>query len=353
MPRRRAPKKSGKSDSNYVSTLLVDGDNLFNIGFHGAKNEYNYKGQHIGGLYQFITVLRRILTEDLYHKVYVFWDGEYSGKLRYEIYPEYKQNRNKDYDRGTVPDEEDKILEKHMIKEYLEELFVRQIEHQEVEADDLIGHYCNNKAENEKITICSGDRDICQLVSEDVRVYLNDLKSYVDKSSFVGRFGYLPENALLVKILVGDESDNIKGVTGLKEKKLLNNFPELATKQVNMDYILKRAKEIQEERENSKKKRLKVLDNVLNSVTSDGQRNDLYEVNRRLMDLKNPLLTEDSIEKMDELINNPLDPTDREIKNVYSKMKRDGIDRKITEDKSSDYLLPFKKLINREKKLFN
>jgi NDP-sugar pyrophosphorylase family protein len=45
-----------------IKTLLVDGDNLFKIGFHGAK-ELFYDGNHIGGVFHFINILRKFLEE--------------------------------------------------------------------------------------------------------------------------------------------------------------------------------------------------------------------------------------------------------------------------------------------------
>ena len=50
-------------------TLLVDGDNLFKIGFHGVK-EYYHNGNHIGGLFHFINALRRHLDENNFDKVW-------------------------------------------------------------------------------------------------------------------------------------------------------------------------------------------------------------------------------------------------------------------------------------------
>ena len=82
------PPKDG-SRVKVLNTLLVDGNALFKTGYFGAKSEYNRQGEHVGGVYQFITVLRKLLNEDLYHQVYVFWDGKLSGKLRWEIYKEY------------------------------------------------------------------------------------------------------------------------------------------------------------------------------------------------------------------------------------------------------------------------
>ena len=90
-------------------TLLVDGDAILKTSYYGAKNMY-YNGTHIGGLYQFVTTLRKVINENIVDKVYVFWDGAFSGKLRYHILPEYKANRGKDYENGSVPQDIDLLL---------------------------------------------------------------------------------------------------------------------------------------------------------------------------------------------------------------------------------------------------
>ena len=111
----RRPPKDGIRKI-YTNTLVVDGNSLFKVGFHGAK-EYNDSGEAIGGLFQFITMLRKLLNESMYHRVYVLWDGKLSGKLRYDFYPEYKKSR-KNYASpdGRYPDDEkpdpDFILQK-------------------------------------------------------------------------------------------------------------------------------------------------------------------------------------------------------------------------------------------------
>ena len=154
---KRPPKKGKVKIETPGNTLLIDGNALFKLGYHGAIREVNWIGEKIGGIYQFITVLRKLLLEDLYHKVYVVWDGHLSGKLRYEIYPNYKISRGKCYETGqrTIEPDQDFISQQITVKKYLEELFVRQAEDEVVEGDDLIAYYCNNKRKNEKITICT------------------------------------------------------------------------------------------------------------------------------------------------------------------------------------------------------
>lgn len=346
----RRPPRNGEIRIKPTNTLLVDGNALFKVGFFGAKNEYNHRGQHIGGVYQFLTVLRKLLTENLYHRVYVFWDGKYSGKLRYNIYSPYKSARGKDYEHGTQPIDESEILQKKMIWNYLEELCIRQVQHEFVESDDFIGFYCLNKDEYDNVTICTNDRDMCQLISDTVRVYFCDLKVYVDPFNYSSYFSHHIDNAALVKIMIGDNSDSIKGIKGVKEPTLISFFPEIVERKVTIPELIEKAKVLQEKRLEEKLPRLKVLDNIANGVTDGVQGDKLYEINTVLVDLKNPLITEEAIQQLNDLIEGEFDISERGVKNVFRQMKIDGLERTIGSHRYADYLVPFKQLIERELK---
>ncbi len=348
----KRPPRNGDTVQKIQNTLLVDGNALFKRAFAGAKDEYNSKGEHIGGVYQFLTLLRKLLTEDLYHRVYVFWDGNFSGKLRYDIYEPYKSGRGKDYKNGTHPIDEEEIKQRKLIWEYLNELYVRQLKHEVIEGDDFIAYYCLTKKQNEKVTICTNDRDMAQLISEDVRIYFLDLKNYVDNSNFISYFCYKLENAALIKTMIGDNSDTIKGIKGLGVKTLLTLFPELTERELNINEIISIAKEKQEERLKNKQKPLAVLDNIINSVTEGVQGKRVYEINDMLVNLKRPMLTEDGIRELEQLIDGTLDSSGRDIKKVLIYMERDGLDKSIGEVRYPEYLIPFKKLIDREKLIF-
>lgn len=346
--RRLPPKKAG-SQQKIQNTLVVDGNALYKRGFIGAKNEYNNKGKPIGGVYQFLTVLRKILEDNLYHNVFVFWDGKFSGKLRWEIYKDYKSGRGKDYINGTQPDDPSEIIQRGMVFNYLEELYVRQLVNEVVEGDDFIAYYCKVKKSYENVTIITSDRDLCQLIDDNVRIYMLDLKNYVTKENFNQFFKYHLDNAALIKVLCGDSSDSIKGIRRLGEGTLLKYFPELKERKVELSEIINKAKEMQHERIKTKKKPLQILTNITECLTDGIQGKDLYEINTKLVDLSIPLLTEEAIEEVNFLINSNLSD-DRSIKKVYSMLKEDGIDKIIGENRFGDYLLPFKKLIEREKK---
>ncbi len=349
----KRPPRNGEKREKVQHTLLVDGNALFKMGFFGAKDVYNFKAQHIGGLYQFITTLRKLLTENLYHRVYVFWDGKYSGKLRYNIYAPYKSGRGKDYLNGTQPIDESEMLQKKMIWNYLENLYIRQLQDEYVESDDFIGYYCTNKAPNEQITICTTDRDMYQLISDDVKIYFCDLKVYIDNTNYSSYFNYKPQNGALVKTIIGDNSDTIKGVKGIQLGKLLSFFPEFNERTLTIEDIITKAKELQQKRIEAKQPPLKVLSNIIDGVTDGVQGDKLYEINSALVDLKNPLMTENAVDELHKLIDGRFEAAERGLKNVLTKMRTDGMEQQIGSIRYPDYLLPFKQLIEREHKQEN
>jgi DNA polymerase-1 len=173
------PKKNKENlIENKYNHLYIDGNSLFKTSYHGSKDEYNKFGEHVGGIYQFFTMLRKMLNEDIYHKVIILWDGKFSGKLRYQIYKDYKSNRLKDWETGIRVDEDKNlIVQQYIIKEYIEEIGIRQYEDDIVEADDLIAYLVSKNKKNNNITIVTNDRDLCQLIDTNVRVYLTGLKN--------------------------------------------------------------------------------------------------------------------------------------------------------------------------------
>lgn len=341
--------------SDTKNILLVDGNALFKLGFFGAKDMFTRDGKHIGGLYTFITILRKLLEERLYHRVFVFWDGKFSGKQRWLLYPDYKVDRNKDYINGTHPIDIQEVTEKFLIRQYLEELCVRQmIDNSEsgVEADDFIAYYCKIKDKSEKITICTTDRDLCQLINDDIRIYLCDKKAYIDIDNYQEFFKHYYKNSKLIKIIGGDSSDCIKGISGVKETTLLKYFPELIEREVSLEEIITLAKGIQEKRVNEKKKPIKALTNIIESNTDGLQGKKIYSINEKIINLDDPLIDKSNQELL-KYNKGPMgDFEERSIKNVYTYMKRDGVAKQI-ESFSTNYLLPFKQLIERERKEAN
>jgi len=330
-----------------IKTLLVDGDNLFKIGFHGVKEMYD-NGDHLGGLYHFINILRRFLEEHNLDKVVVFWDGDSNSSIRKSIYPQYKANRRQDMNEYKY---ESYLQQKSRVKEYLEEIFVRQVEMINNEADDLIAHYCK-VATDEDVIIFSADKDLTQLISERVTIYSPITKQYFKNGDMItiNKVEIPHYNVLITKVFTGDRSDNIDGIEGLGEKTLLKFFPDLQEMPCTIDKLLDIA------RNNEQKKKPKALENILTGKTKNGiLGEEFYNTNMKIVDLENPLITDEGKELVEQIQTDTIDPTDRGYKNLMRLMIEDGLFKYLPKNDEAwvNFLRPFMKLTRKEKRKTN
>jgi 5'-3' exonuclease len=330
-----------------IKTLLVDGDNLFKIGFHGAKDVYN-DGAHVGGVFHFVNILRKFLEEHNHDKVVVFWDGDSNSSIRKSIYPQYKANRRQDMNEYKY---ESYLYQKSRIKQYLEEIFVRQVEMHDNEADDLIAYYCQ-KAIDEEIIIFSSDKDLTQLISDNVSVYSPNSKQYFKQGDMItiNKVQIPHYNVLTCKILTGDNSDNINGIEGLGEKTLVKLFPLMLVKPCTIDEIRVNAGIL------TQVKKSKVLENILTGKSKNGiLGEEFYTTNKKIVDLSNPLITDDGKELVEQIITDTIDPTDRGYKNLMRMMMEDGLFKYLPKNDEAwvNFLRPFMKLTRKEKRNTN
>lgn len=310
--------------------------------------------------------------------VYVVFDGDNSGQLRYNFYHEYKKDRDKNYAsseydkkineyvrkvieyskrkngevKKTNPydDKEEFERMKIIVNKMLEELFIRQYSFKEVEGDDVIAYYVAHKLPNEKIVIMSGDRDLSQLISDNVTLYDINLKKFITEENFKENYGYHYSNVVTVKIMVGDSSDSIYGVERLGKPTLFEHFPEVLERHVEVDEIVRKAKELNEKRVKSGKKPLKIFENIENSVTKGSQGKRLYEINRKLIDLSTPLLTEEAENELNETMRCTMDSEGRSFGNLFQLVTENGINEWMDSEKFSNFFSSFNKLITKEKK---
>lgn len=328
-------------------TLLVDGDNLFKIGFHGVKELYT-DGSHVGGVYHFINTLRRFLEEHNHDKVVVFWDGDSNSSIRKGIYPQYKGNRRQDMNEYKY---ESYLQQKARVKTYLEEIFVRQVEMANNEADDLIAYYCKISVD-ENIIIFSGDKDLTQLISKWVTIYSPVHKQYYkngDKIS-INKVDIPHQNVTVCKIFTGDKSDNIEGIEGLGEKTLVKLFPQMQEKTCTVQELLDNARNIPQ------KKPTKSLSNILTGKTKSGiLGEEFYTINSKIVDLHSPLITNEGKQLVEQIYTDTIDPTDRGYKNLMRLMMEDGLFNYLPKNDEAwvNFLKPFMKLTRKEKRNTN
>ncbi len=155
-------------------------------------------------------------------------------------------------------------------------------------------------------------------------------------------------NVKTYKILVGDKSDNIDGIYSLGEKKLLAFFPEMLDKMVTVSDILIRSEELLKENKDSN-----VLKNLLSGRTKDGIfGNEFFQINEQIIDLSNPLITEDAKKIVELYCNESLDPDGRGYKNLMKMMTEDGFFKFLPKynDGWVEFIRPFLKLTRKEKR---
>ena len=153
--------------------------------------------------------------------------------FRNDIYSEYKANRSE------APD--DLAPQFEYIRKAVLAFNLPSIELLNYEADDLIATYAKKIVEaGAKVTVISSDKDLMQLVSNNVRLY-DPMKSKVlGEKEVLEKFGVKPNQVIDVQSLAGDSSDNVPGVPGIGIK----TASELINKYKTLDVLLKKAAEI-------------------------------------------------------------------------------------------------------------
>jgi 5'-3' exonuclease len=334
-------------------TLLVDSNSLLKRSFNGAKDSYTEKFGHIGGLYSFLTTVRKLIKAYRINKVVLAWDGENGGVYRHNLIHTYKANRTTKewYNKIEMTDaeirrEENKdesiLKNRKRIQQYAEELFLRQIEVDKVEADDLIASYCMRYHEKEEIFLSTNDRDFCQLLDLNITILFSNIEEPITKQNFYFKFNYNYQNALIMKVICGDVSDNIKGAEGVKEPTLLKYFPDLEFRKMTVKEICQQADKINKERVSTKKKPLKALENILSDMSM------LY-LNYKLINLREPFLNEEAEEQLEQL-DLPLSPDGRGSKNLLKMMLEDDF-LSVYGGTFVNYIEPFYTVIMNEKQL--
>lgn len=342
-----------------IRTLLVDSSYLLQRSFHGAKDTYTTKFGHIGGLYSFLTTIRKLIKDHMINKVVLVWDGEGGGIMRHRIDKEYKANRkHKEWyvkislsaaEIRREKEKEESILKQRVrIQAYAEELYLRQIEVDDVEADDLIAAYCEKYNNKEEIFLYSNDRDFAQLLDLNITIIFPNIDQPVNKNNYMMYFDHHYSNALVLKIICGDVSDNIKGIDGIKETTLLKYFPELKYKHLTVREICKKADELNQQRIAEKKKPLKVFENLLSSI-------ERLKMNYQLVNLKEPMLTEAAKEELEQL-DMPLSIFDENGKNergkkLYNMMIEEDDFISIYGSTFTNYIEPFYTVVMNERQL--
>ena len=236
--------------------ILIDGNSLMYRAYYGmaagGAPVANSKGLFTNAIYAFSRMINHVIKLSTYDNILVAFDA---GKktLRHEWMTDYKAGR------APMPDEF--RMQIAYIKQFLDIMRIKQYEQDLYEADDIIGTM-SKKAENEgyHVDIYSSDKDLLQLVSENVTVHLNkkgmtELEDYTPET-FFERYQIKYNQFIDLKAMMGDKSDNLPGIPGVSEKKavaLLQQYETLDNIILHKDEIKGAlGKNIQENYESAK-----------------------------------------------------------------------------------------------------
>lgn len=208
--------------------LLFDGYSILSRAFFGIPELINSEGIHTNAIYGFLTTMFKLLEEENPTHIAVAFDVN-KKTFRHLAYSEYKGTRK------SLPDE--LISQVPILKDLLKAMNIAIFSKEGYEADDILGTIAKKvEADNMEVAIVSGDRDLLQLASKKIKIKITkpgrnstNIKDYYE-DDFLNEYKITPVEYIDVKALMGDVSDNIKGVKGIGEKtaiKLIQEFKSI------------------------------------------------------------------------------------------------------------------------------
>ena len=215
--------------------FIIDGSAYAYRSFYAIRSLTNSKGQFTNAVYGFDKTLRRLIEAYSPSHLVVAFDA--GGKtFRHEKYNEYKAQRK------PMPDE--LVSQIPLIKEMVLAHKIPLVEIRGVEADDIMASLAQKaKEEGFKVTIVSGDKDMMQMVDEDISMLRQGkTDTMFDIKGVEEHYGVKPHQIIDFLSIVGDSSDNIPGVPGAGEKtaaKLLQEYGSIENILKNIDNISK------------------------------------------------------------------------------------------------------------------
>ena len=224
--------------------ILIDGNNLMFRSYYATAYSGNLmrnsKGLYTNALYGFVSMMNKIIDEEKPEYIAVAFD---IGKnFRKDLYKEYKDGRKE------TPEE--LKIQMPIARKILNAMGIKYYEMENYEADDIIGTFSKRALDDPSFNalIVSSDKDLLQLINEQVDMKLLKQKDYIryDLDSFKKAYGFDPIRIIDLKALMGDASDNIPGVKGVGEKtalKLIQEYDTIENLYDNIDKINGKLKE--------------------------------------------------------------------------------------------------------------
>ena len=207
--------------------ILIDGNNLLFRSYYATAYTGNLmknsNGIPTNALFGFVNMINKIINEENPEYIMIAFDKGHN--FRQDMYDNYKD--------GRIETPNDLKVQFPIAKELCTLMGIKYIECDNFEADDIIGTFARmaDEDKNYNATIISSDKDLLQLISDEVNVKLLKQKDYIlmDEKTFIENYGIKPIRMIDLKSLMGDASDNIPGVKGIGEKTALSLLQKYET----------------------------------------------------------------------------------------------------------------------------
>lgn len=214
--------------------ILMDGNSIAFRAFYGLPLLTNQSGLHTNAIFGYARLLEKVIKEEQPDYFLVAFDAGKST-FRHKQYTEYKGGRQK-----TPPELGEQFAP---IRKLIDAYGIKRFEHEDYEADDIIGTW-TKLADEEKFEtiVITGDKDLTQLASEYTKVYItkkgvSDIEVYTPEHVAEVYDGLVPMQIIDLKGLMGDKSDNIPGVPGVGEKTAVKLLKEYSSVENVLDNI--------------------------------------------------------------------------------------------------------------------
>lgn len=217
----------GSQENQPVRAVLIDASAVLFRSFFALPPMTSPTSEPSHALFGFAKSLLKLLHEWKPTHIIALMDGSSAKAKRQQIYPEYKAHREE-----TPSDLLSQLKEARAL---CEALGVQVDRRDDLEADDLIASYTRSFLEKaspeDRLFICSQDKDLLQLLGEQVRmIYIPKQYSEMDSAAVMEKLGVEPSQVADYLAIVGDASDNIPGISGIGPKgasALLQEFESL------------------------------------------------------------------------------------------------------------------------------
>ena len=214
--------------------VIFDGNAIMHRAYHALPPMKTPNGEPVNAVYGLVSMLLKVITDlKPTHIAFAFDRPE----------PTFRKKILEDY-QGHRPEMDDELSSQFpKAQDMIKAFGIPVYDKAGYEADDVIGTIAK-KVNDGEVLIVTGDRDMLQLVHGNVKLYmpgrsLSDASAY-GKEETIEKMGVPPEQIIDYKALVGDPSDNYKGVPGVGPKTavgLLEQYKTLDKIYENLDEI--------------------------------------------------------------------------------------------------------------------